>query len=72
MRHERFTFLCNADERRILAILAQQLRRSQSDAIRFVLAEAVKALSEGNAAQSQPAALPAGTEPQPLGMQNGA
>jgi len=44
MRHDRFTFLCNKDERQLIARLAQHLRRSQSDAIRFVLAEAVNSL----------------------------
>jgi hypothetical protein len=44
MRHDRFTFLCNAEERRILATLAQRLQRSQSDAVRLVIREAVHSL----------------------------
>lgn len=44
MRHIRFTFLCNEEEKRIIERLAKQLRRSESDAIRFVIIEASKAL----------------------------
>jgi hypothetical protein len=39
MRENRFTFLCNADERRLLASMAEVLQRTQSDVIRFVLKE---------------------------------
>ncbi len=37
----RFTFLCDAVQRRMLAQLAQCLRRSQSDAVRVLDREAV-------------------------------
>lgn len=45
MRHDTFTFLCNSDERRMIATLAQRLQRSQSDAVRFVIREAVNSLA---------------------------
>ena len=37
MRDIRFTFLCNLDERRLISSIAQQLNRSQGDAIRILL-----------------------------------
>lgn len=40
-RLRRFTFLCDTDERRIVAYLASRLQRSQSDAIRWLIREAV-------------------------------
>lgn len=40
-RDERFTFTCNREERQMLAALAERLRRSQSDAMRMLLREAV-------------------------------
>ena len=43
-RFERFTFLCDRDERALIAMLAERLRRSQSDAVRFVVVEAAKEL----------------------------
>jgi hypothetical protein len=50
-RYERFTFLCTAGERWAIAELALRLRRSQSDAVRFLIIEATRQLS-----QAQPAA----------------
>lgn len=44
-RYERFTFLCDADERRAIADLAAGLQRSQSDAVRFVVIESAKQLT---------------------------
>lgn len=41
-RYERFTFLCNKNERRLIAELAAQLQRSQSDAVRFVVMKAAQ------------------------------
>ena len=41
-RYKRFTFLCNPNERRMIAFLARQLQRSQSDAIRYIIRKAVK------------------------------
>jgi hypothetical protein len=53
-RYDRFTFLCDANERRAIADLAARLQRSQSDAVRFVVTEAARQLSQ---AQDQPAPL---------------
>ncbi len=39
-RYERFTFLCDEEERRMIAALAKRLERTQSDAIRVVVREA--------------------------------
>ena len=44
MRNERFTFLCDSYERRLIALLAKKLQRSQSDAVRFVVRNAAKEL----------------------------
>jgi hypothetical protein len=41
-RFERFTFLCTENERDLIALLARQLQRSQSDAVRFVVINAAK------------------------------
>lgn len=43
-RYERFTFLCNLDERQAIADLAMRLQRSQSDAVRYVVIETAKQL----------------------------
>ena len=48
-RYSRFTFLCDLDERRAIADLAARLQRSQSDAVRFVVIEAVRQLSQPQA-----------------------
>lgn len=48
-RIERFTFLCNDQERQAIAELANRLRRSQSDAVRFVVVEAARQLKEPSA-----------------------
>ena len=45
-RYERFTFLCNEYERRLIKKLAKKLQRSQSDAIRFVVVNATKELEK--------------------------
>ena len=52
-RYERFTFLCDTNERRAIADLAARLQRSQSDAVRFVVIEAAKQLT-----QADPAPVP--------------
>ena len=36
-RYERFTFLCNKEELKMIDHLAKHLQRSRSDAIRFVI-----------------------------------
>jgi hypothetical protein len=51
-RYERFTFLCTAGERWAIAELALQLRCSQSDAVRFLITEATRQLSQAQAAAS--------------------
>lgn len=43
-RNKRFTFLCNVDERYMLASLADKLQRSQSDTIRYFLRTAFQEL----------------------------
>lgn len=43
-RYERFTFLCDENEKKAIANLATCLKRSQSDAVRFVVIEAAKQL----------------------------
>lgn len=45
-RFERFTFLCDVIERRAIVDLAVRLQRSQSDAVRFVVIEAARQLSQ--------------------------
>lgn len=49
-RYERFTFLCDPNERRAIADLAECLQRSQSDAVRFVVVEAAKQLTKADPA----------------------
>lgn len=44
VKTERFTFVCNAQERALIIKLAERLQRSQSDAVRFVLINAAKEL----------------------------
>jgi len=43
-RSERFTFLCNADERKLITAIAKHLNRSQADSIRFLVNVATKEL----------------------------
>lgn len=43
-RYERFTFLCDKKERGLIKALAKRLQRSQSDAVRFVIVNAVREL----------------------------
>jgi hypothetical protein len=38
-RRERFTFLCDESERKLVKKLAKQLKRSESDAVRFLIRE---------------------------------
>ncbi len=47
-RYERFTFLCDVSERRAIAELAARLSRSQSDAVRFVVIEAARQLTQAD------------------------
>ena len=48
-RYERFTFLCDLNERLAIANLAERLHRSQSDAVRFVVIEAARQLARTQA-----------------------
>lgn len=50
-RYSRFTFLCDLDERQAITDIAILLRRSQSDAVRFVVIEAARQLSQLHAGQ---------------------
>jgi hypothetical protein len=45
-KHERFTFLCDKNERALIVTLAEGLRRSQSDAARFLVGETARELAE--------------------------
>ena len=47
-RYERFTFLGDKGERQAIARLAVMLQRSQSDAVRFVVIEAAKQLTQAD------------------------
>ena len=44
MRKERFTFLCNERERKLISVLAERLSRSQGDAMRFLVRIAAEEL----------------------------
>jgi hypothetical protein len=56
-RVNRFTFVCDNEERELLTALAERLHRSQSDSIRWLIREAVMELQavESSAAESLPA-----------------
>lgn len=45
-RINRFVVVCNSQERRMIAELANRLKRSQGDAVRTVIREAVSVLRE--------------------------
>jgi hypothetical protein len=59
-RYERFSFLCNQDERRLITVLAKKLQRSQSDAVRFVVINAVKELQAHEQQETHPISNAAG------------
>lgn len=48
-REKRFTFLCSDDERRVIASLASNLQRSQSDAVRWLIVQAAGELTDAGA-----------------------
>lgn len=48
MRKQRFTFLCNQHERKLIRAIAEQLNRSQGDAMRFLVKAAATELSIAN------------------------
>ena len=60
-RYKRFTFLCDNEERRILAALAQHLERSRSDTVRWLIRNAAQeldaTLKDDTPATGQPAEL---------------
>lgn len=58
-RYSRFTFLCDLDERQTIADLAARLQRSQSDAVRFVVIEAARQLSQSQADHTPALSTPA-------------
>jgi hypothetical protein len=41
---DRFTFLCDRDDRRMLAAIAESLQRSQSDSVRWLIRNAASRL----------------------------
>lgn len=47
-RIERFTFVVNEEEREMISQIAQELQRSDSDAVRFLIISKAKELNEGN------------------------
>ena len=53
-RADVFSFRVSSAERRTIADLAVRLRRSQSDAVRFVVIEAARQLIQANAAPIDP------------------
>ena len=55
-RWDTFTFRVNADERDLIAALAERLQRSQSDAVRFVVVNAARELVAQAGDSIQPAA----------------
>lgn len=50
MRDDRFAFRLNADDRRLLAVVAASLQRSQSDAIRWLIRRAVREIETADRA----------------------
>jgi hypothetical protein len=64
-RVTQFAFRVNDNERRAITDLAAKLQRSQSDAVRFVVIEAVKQLTQPPADLKQ-------CEPMPKGGNNAA
>ena len=52
-RHKVFTFKVNQNERQLIATLAEHLRRSQSDAVRFVVLEAAREFERNHAAPTE-------------------
>ncbi len=63
-KDKRFTFLCDSEERRILAALAERLQCSQSDVVRWLIREAAAELKADETkvaqAESEPAEIASG------------
>ena len=51
-RFERFTFLVDTKEKRMIADLAKRLQRSRSDAVRFVVVNAASELAKNDSSKS--------------------
>lgn len=51
-RIDTFTFKVNRDERLLIERLAQRLQRTQSDAMRFLIREAARALADDHTGQA--------------------
>jgi hypothetical protein len=51
-RWDTFSFRVNSEEKQAIEKLAARLQRSQSDAVRFVVVEAVKQFAEGDASRN--------------------
>jgi hypothetical protein len=56
-RYERFTFLCNKNERQSIRDLAEKLRRSQADAIRHVIRNVLYEMDTSDRYKSRPQIL---------------
>lgn len=69
-RVEIFAFRVSNNERQAIADLAARLQRSQSDAVRFVVIEAARQLSQ-NQADPSPAPLPMQSAAQQVTNQEG-
>ena len=57
-RPETFKFRLSDDERRAIADLAARLSRSQSDAVRFVVTEAAKQLTQADPSHVEVSPIP--------------
>lgn len=55
-RFDTFAMKVNADERRMIKRLAERLQRTQSDAVRLVIREALRALTADNTTTGEAAA----------------
>lgn len=54
-RYDRFSFTCDEKERQAIKALAERLQRTQSDAVRLVVREAVQQLTAEPKGQPEPA-----------------
>lgn len=57
-RITQFAFRVNDDERRGISELAMRLQRSQSDAVRFVVTEAAKQLTQADPSHVEVSPIP--------------
>ena len=61
-RLDTFVFRVNDDERRMIAVLADRLQRSQGDAVRFVIRQAAQVLVSEAAPSTPVTSMPQGSE----------